>query len=114
MSGTSITAPRGSWLSRLPMGRENRAYAILFLAPIALLVIALILYPLVYSVFLTLTRPGAGGGERNWVGLENWARLASDPLFSQSLWQTAVYVVLSCWAWSRQRRGSSAESRGRS
>jgi multiple sugar transport system permease protein len=96
MSGAPIAAPRGSWLSRLPMGRENRAYAILFLAPVVILVVGLIVYPLVYSVLLTFTRQGATGSERSWVGLDNWARLVSDPLFSQSLWQTAIYVALSC------------------
>lgn len=91
-----VEARRGGWLSRLPIKRENHAYAALFLGPTALLVMALILYPLVYSLFLTVTRSGTGAGQRELVGLDNWARLGNDPLFAQSLWQTVLYVVPSC------------------
>ncbi len=87
---------RGSWLSRLPIRRENYAYAGIFLGPIFLLMAALIIYPLVFSVYLTVTRSGATVGEREWAGLDNWARLANDPLFAQSLGQTVMYVVPSC------------------
>ena len=84
------------WLSRLPIQTENRAYAAIFLGPTALLVIALILYPLLYSLYLTFTRSGGGASQRELVGLDNWARVGSDPLFAQSLWQTVLYVVPSC------------------
>ena len=94
MTGARLTATRGSWLSRLPIRRENHAYAAIFLAPTVLLVLALILYPLGYSLLLTLTR--TSGGQRTWAGLDTWARLGSDPLFSQSLVQTVMYVVPAC------------------
>lgn len=93
MSGVRMVQ-RGSWISRLPIRRENHAYAGIFLAPTILLVVALILYPLAFSMSLTLTE--GSGGQRQWVGLENWARLSTDPLFGQSLLQTAMYVVPSC------------------
>ena len=96
MSAPSVVVGRGGWLSRLPIKRENHAYAAIFLGPTALLMIALILYPLVYSLFLTFTRSGAGPGQRELVGADNWARVGSDPLFAQSLWQTILYVVPSC------------------
>jgi ABC-type sugar transport system permease subunit len=96
VSGISLTAQRGSWISRLPIRQENRAYALLFLGPTALLVLALILFPLIYSVNLTFTAAGSVAGERTWVGLDNWARLTTDPLFWQSLIQTVMYVVPAC------------------
>lgn len=96
MTTTATTARRVSWFSRLPIGRENHAYAALFLGPTMVLVAALILYPLAFSVYLTLSSQSAGAGERTWSGLENWTRLAGDPLFAQSLWQTVLYVVPSC------------------
>jgi multiple sugar transport system permease protein len=94
MTAPAVAVGRGGWLSRLPIKRENRAYAAIFLGPTALLVMALILYPLANSLLLTVTRSRAGQWE--WVGLNNWARLGSDPLFAQSLWQTVLYVVPSC------------------
>src|SRR5918996_2534202 len=91
MTGAQVAARRGSWLSGLPIRRENHAYAAIFLAPTVLLVLALIVYPLGYSLLLTLTR--TSGGQRTWAGLDSWARLANDPLFTQSLVQTVMYVV---------------------
>jgi ABC-type sugar transport system permease subunit len=92
----AIAAPRGSWLSRLPIRRENHAYAAIFLAPTLLVVAVLIFYPLAFSLLLTLTR--TSGGQRTWAGFDTWARLWSDPLFAQSLGQTLMYVVPSCLA----------------
>lgn len=92
MTSGALTAHRGTWISRLPIRRENQAYAVIFLGPTFLLLLALILYPLVFSLSLTLSRP-AGAGARTWAGLDNWARLAEDSLFAQSLVQTLMYVV---------------------
>ena len=96
MTAPAVAANRGSWFSRLPIRSENRAYAGIFLGPTFLLVAALILYPLAFSVFLTVTGPSAVPGERRLIGLDNWARLANDPLFAQSLTQTVLYVVPAC------------------
>lgn len=96
MTTPQLKPERGSWLSRLPIRRENHAYAAIFLGPTVLLVAALIIYPLLYSVFLTLTRTAFGSSQRNWVGLQNWAKLFDDPLFAQSLGQTVMYVVPAC------------------
>jgi multiple sugar transport system permease protein len=94
VTSAQLAARRGSWLSRLPIRRENHAYAAIFLAPTVLLVLALIIYPLGYSLLLTLTR--TSGGQRTWAGLDTWARLGTDPLFAQSLVQTVMYVVPAC------------------
>src|SRR5918996_234558 len=58
MTGAQVAARRGSWLSRLPIRRENHAYAAIFLAPTVLLVLALIVYPLGYSLLLNQEFPG--------------------------------------------------------
>jgi ABC-type sugar transport system permease subunit len=94
MTSTDLGLRRDTWLSRLPIRRENQAYAAIFLAPTTLLVLALIVYPLGYSLLLTMT--STSGGQRSWVGLGTWARLSDDPLFAQSLLQTVLYVVPAC------------------
>lgn len=96
MTAAQLKAERGGRLSRLSIRRENHAYAAIFLVPILVLVAALIIYPLVFSVFLTFTRQVFGTSQRDWVGLQNWARLLDDPLFTQSLTQTVLYVVPAC------------------
>jgi ABC-type sugar transport system permease subunit len=96
VTGARLKGERGSWLSRLSIRRENHAYAAIFLVPTLVLLAALIIYPLGFSVFLTLTRQVFGSDQRDWAGLQNWARLGNDPLFAQSLGQTLMYVIPSC------------------
>lgn len=86
--------PQGNRLSRLSISAENHAYALLFLAPTAILFFGLVGYPVVYSLLLTVTgRSDAPGELGPFVGLDNWLRLASDPLFVQSAVQTLMYVI---------------------
>lgn len=94
----SVEAPvrhvLGNRLSGLTIRGENRAYAVLFLVPTAVLFVALVGYPVVYSLALMFTgRSDAPGQLGPFVGLENWARLGSDPLFVQSALQTLMYVI---------------------
>jgi ABC-type sugar transport system permease subunit len=96
VTASPLKGERGSRLSRLSIRRENHAYAGIFLGPTLVLMAALIIYPLGFSVFLTLTRQVFGSSQRDWVGLQNWARLFNDPLFAQSLGQTVMYVLPAC------------------
>jgi ABC-type sugar transport system permease subunit len=96
VTAAPLKGERGGRLSRLSIRRENHAYAAIFLGPTLLLMAALIVYPLGFSVFLTVTRQVFGSSQRDWVGLQNWARLFNDPLFAQSLGQTLMYVVPAC------------------
>jgi ABC-type sugar transport system permease subunit len=92
-ASTVAARPRG-WLSRLPIRTENRVYALILLAPTAALLAVLIVYPIIYSLALTFTGRSAAAGELGpWVGLDNWQRIITDPLFAQSLVQTLMYVI---------------------
>jgi multiple sugar transport system permease protein len=66
----------------------------LMLAPAALLVAGLVLYPIIYNGILSLryvtTTTWQAGGR--FVGLENFAVLGDDPWFWHALRNTAVYV----------------------
>jgi multiple sugar transport system permease protein len=84
----------GNRLSRLSIRRENQAYAVLFLVPTAVLFVALIGYPVIYSLLLTVTgRSAAPGRLGEFVGLDNWLRVTTDPIFLQAAVQTLMYVV---------------------
>ena len=60
----------------------------LLVAPPVLLLAALVIYPLVYNVVLSLRNYRTG----EFVGLHNFARAFDDPLFFASLRATGVYV----------------------
>jgi alpha-glucoside transport system permease protein len=74
--------------------------AILFLLPAALLLTIFLLYPAIYTVLLSFNR-GRGGVFDEWVGLDNYTRLFSDPDFinlgtfppSGALWNNVLWIV---------------------
>jgi ABC-type sugar transport system permease subunit len=85
---------RGNRLSGLSIRNENRAYAALFLVPTAVAFVALLGYPVLYSLLLTVTgRSAAPGQLGSFVGLDNWLKITTDPIFIQAAGQTLMYVV---------------------
>ena len=90
----TVLDARGNRLSRLSIRNENRAYAVLFLVPTAVAFVALLGYPVVYSLLLTVTGRSAVPGQLGpFVGLNNWLKVTTDPIFIQAAVQTLMYVV---------------------
>ena len=74
-------------------GRESRLTGLAFVAPFLFFYVAILLYPLVLGISLSLRRVDLfGGGE--FVGLANYARLAADPVFHQSLFNTFLIALM--------------------
>src|SRR5438094_2624171 len=73
---------------------------ILFLAPAGVLLLVFLIYPAIYTVFLSFNR-GRNGVFGEWVGLDNYARLFADPDFvnfstfppSGALWNNLLWLV---------------------
>jgi multiple sugar transport system permease protein len=87
-------APRGN-LQRWRSRGSGSTWAWMLLVPSLALVTALIAYPLATGLSLSLhtvvlNRPGTG---RPFAGLDNYARLLSDPTIRTALVNTVVYVV---------------------
>jgi len=81
-------------LPELTIRGQERTHAALFLAPTLLLLLAFVAFPLAYSLILTLTGPPPAPGELGrWIGGDTWKRIWDDDVFSQSLWQTVLYVL---------------------
>ena len=90
----TVLDARGNRLSRLSIRNENRAYAVLFLVPTAVAFVALLGYPVVYSLLLTVTGRSAAPGQLGpFVGLNNWLKVTTDPIFIQAAAQTLMYVL---------------------
>jgi alpha-glucoside transport system permease protein len=74
--------------------------ALLFLGPAALLLTVFLVFPAVYTFFLSFNR-GRAGEFSEWVGLNNWIRLfTEDPNFlrlgfppSGALWNNVLWIV---------------------
>jgi multiple sugar transport system permease protein len=86
----SLMAPSASlWKPRA--GEERLAYVLL--APAVLLLVALIAYPFVTSLYMSLTDRRIAMPGR-FVGLRNFSELLlEDEIFQQTLWNSGLYVV---------------------
>ena len=69
---------------------SDRLLPYFFLAPTVLVLLSLSIYPLLYSVFISLTTERAGGSQ--W-GLANFQRLLSDNFFLSAMSHTFVYAA---------------------
>ena len=75
--------------------RRNRQLR-LILAPSALLLLVLFIWPALYAVYLSFTNEaliGAGAAHPRFVGMKNYQRLFGDPAFWNSLWVTLLFVA---------------------
>jgi ABC-type sugar transport system permease subunit len=63
----------------------------LFVAPIVLLVLALVAYPFCYAVYLSMTQKFVGMAPV-WVGFENYVRLAHDGFFRRAVANSFVFT----------------------
>jgi multiple sugar transport system permease protein len=67
--------------------------ALLFLSPTLLVFSAFILFPVIFSFYLSFQQWNMFSGESNFVGLDNYSRLFKSDEFWQVLKNTAVYTL---------------------
>ncbi len=65
----------------------------LFVMPYLCLFILMLIVPLAMGIRLSFTR-GDLFGIKEFVGLENYARLLADPVFLRTVWNTVYFVIL--------------------
>jgi multiple sugar transport system permease protein len=73
--------------------RRNLLLGLLFISPWLFGFVTLLIYPIVYSFSLSFTRY-SGFGEPQWIGIDNYTRMVSDPLFWKSTFNTLFYTAL--------------------
>ena len=80
--------------TRHPRARELAPY--LFIAPFFVLFLVFGLFPLVFSIYLSLHQwdPTEGLAAMRWVGFENYWFALTDPWFRRSLWNTLWFSVV--------------------
>lgn len=74
----------------------ERRYAMLglaLIAPTVLIFSAVIVYPLVSAIYLSLFRVFTPTLESTWVGLSNYQTLLSEGTFWSALWATLIWTV---------------------
>lgn len=65
----------------------------MFVGPALLYLLAFAIYPLIYSLRLSLTDLTAADGTGTWIGLRNYRDLLFDPLFWNAAMNSAIMLV---------------------
>jgi multiple sugar transport system permease protein len=90
---TPLPAPQATLSSEKPGGRRDRSRWF-FLLPAAGWVLLFTIFPLFYAIFTSFW--SFRFGRRNqFVGLDNFARLFTDPDLHNGLWVTLIFVFFS-------------------
>jgi multiple sugar transport system permease protein len=84
-------------LSRRLRGISDRAITWIFIAPTILLLLAINIFPLIWTIQLSFTNFKANRASRglDWVGLENYRSVLTDPDIWQAMQVTAHFVFWS-------------------
>lgn len=77
---------------RLASSWVDRHYRLLLLAPAAMLIALVAVYPVAYSVWASFVNFDFRVPGHPWVGLENYASVVNDPVAVAAFWQTAILV----------------------
>ena len=73
--------------------RRNLKWGLIFISPWLVGFILLSIFPIVYTFYLSLTRY-SGLKEPVFIGIQNYQRMAADPLFLKSAYNTIYYTAL--------------------
>ena len=82
-----------SAVGRTPLERQYALIGSVLIAPTVLIFCAVIVYPLVSAVYLSLFQVFTPTLEGSWVGLENYRTLLGKSEFWSSLWTNIVWTV---------------------
>ncbi|MFU8836169.1 MAG: carbohydrate ABC transporter permease [Roseovarius sp.] len=92
MDRAASATPPG--IARRVRGLSDRAIAWLFVAPTIFLLLAINIFPLIWTIRLSFTnfRANRPNADVEWVGLRNYQRILSDPEIWQTMQATAHFL----------------------
>lgn len=86
-------AGRPERTKRSGLHRHDALWAAVLLAPTAIGLLVFSIWPTILTFYYSFTTWGAFGGH-TWSGLDNYTRLLHDSELLQSLWNTALFSVI--------------------
>lgn len=87
-------AGRSSAAARVRPPGEKRWLAALFLGPAAILLLAILIYPLIYSVVRSLYRDRASGAAGAFAGLANYKSVFTDESTRRAVENNVIWVIV--------------------
>ncbi len=91
VAAESAPEPRERARARRPQGQSSRSYW-LYLIPGGLLFAGVIIGPLIYNIYLSLTK-WSGVGSPKFIGFDNYIRLFSDSVFWISFKNSIAMII---------------------
>lgn len=88
-----MVSGRSAPASGNPLDRRDAMLGVILIAPSVLIFCAVIVYPLVSAIYLSLFNIFTPTLQGNFVGLDNYAALFAGPEFWRSLFNTLVWTV---------------------
>ena len=73
---------------------QHKAVPYMFLMPAALLVVLIVVYPMAYGIYLSVTDTTLHSFESHFVGLDNFKKLFEDPRFLRAARNSVVWSLL--------------------
>jgi multiple sugar transport system permease protein len=86
----SVPPERRSWLSA---NRRLHLFAYALVTPVVLLILGLVAYPFLFSIYVSFTDRMIGN-QGEWAGLANFRYLLQSPTFAAAVRNTVVIVVV--------------------
>ena len=82
-------------VARRVKGLSDRAIAWIFVAPTIFLLLAINIFPLIWTIYLSFTnfRVNRPNNDVEWVGLRNYERILSDPDVWNTMQATAHFLI---------------------
>lgn len=75
--------------------RRSRPAHGLFVLPFVVLYLAMVIWPAIHGIWISLHDHDLLSDTASWVGLDNYANLWADDVFHQVLWNTVRFVLIS-------------------
>jgi multiple sugar transport system permease protein len=88
-----IPTPRAATRSKRKLSRRSQ-YILFFILPAIIAVGVLVIFPIIYTVYMSLQDWQMGGAASRFVGLANFAKMFSDARFLQAIPRTLQYSFL--------------------
>jgi multiple sugar transport system permease protein len=79
---------------RLSAGVRQRLFAYCLVAPVVLLILALVAYPFVFAIYVSFTDQVIGSVGK-FIGFDNFIYLSKSATFTAAIWNTVIIVVVS-------------------
>jgi alpha-glucoside transport system permease protein len=88
IQATTAPAPKG----KLKVERDSPATLALFLGPAVILLLVFLIYPVLYTLRLSVDR-GLGGNFTRFVGIDNYVSLLNQPSFVQAIVNNVLWII---------------------